>query len=270
MTANDDLSRRLTDHYAAEAPPRAPDWVLESALSTIEDTRQRRDLLAPWRFPHMPTYSKLAAAGIAVIAVGAYVLWQLAPSGGPGGPSPAPSPTASPKPTATLAPTVPTYVPPALTGTFTSDLHGVSLSYPAGWSTRPATEPWTDSSPPDFSEAAGDLIFDPVKEDHLFLALASQPLGAASFDDWLTAFLSSEGCTRTTRALVEGADRAFGTDCDVVLFSADGRGYVIALLTSNDDADLRSFDASAWLEEVLATVQLMPADAVDVAPTASP
>ena len=47
---------RIADYYATEAPPRAPDRVLEAALATIDTTRQRRALIRmPWRFPIMNT-----------------------------------------------------------------------------------------------------------------------------------------------------------------------------------------------------------------------
>ncbi len=80
MTANNDLQRRLAGYYASEPPLRAPDWVLQSALETIEDTRQRRGLVALRRYSDMPQL-KLAAAAAIVIAVGAFALWQLAPPG---------------------------------------------------------------------------------------------------------------------------------------------------------------------------------------------
>ncbi len=213
----------------------------------------------------MPTFAKLGLAAAAVIAVGVLALWRFAPPG-PAAPSnPAASPSASPTAPRTLppAPTAATYVPPALTETFTSDRHGLSLSVPAGWTMTAATEAWTDADPPQFGEASGDLIYDPEKEDHLFLALASQPLGGTSFDAWLTDFLATEGCARTERAVIEGADRAIGTACDIELFSSGGRGYAIALYASGDDADLRSFDTAAFLEDILATVQLQPVTAVD-------
>jgi len=271
MTTTRDLERRLAEHFHGEAPSRAPDWILSSALMTIDTTRQRRGLTALRRTYDMPTYAKLAAAAVVVIAVGAYALWRIAPSG-PGGPGPSPTPTAPPTsaprpaPSSTLIP----YVPPALTGSFTSNLHGLSLSYPEGWTEQAATVPWTDANLPPFGDPAGDFIYDPARDDHLFLALASQPLGSTSFDDWLTDFLVAEGCARTDRLAIDGADRAFGTDCGFALFSSNGRGYIIALHVSVDDADLRSFDSAAWLEDILATVQLHPEDAVDEAPTASP
>jgi len=118
MTTNRDLERRLAEHFIGEAPNRAPAWILPSALTTIETTRQRRGLIAPWRFPNMQIYAKVAAA-LAVVAIGVLALWQL---GGPGQIAtptavPSPSPTAAPGPSATSAPTPRTetaglFVPP--------------------------------------------------------------------------------------------------------------------------------------------------------------
>jgi hypothetical protein len=89
MSPNRDLERRLSDSYATEAPPRAPDWVLGSVLATIDITPQRRALIrVPWRFPNMNSFAKLAVAAVAVIAVGAVGLTVLRPgqayvAGGP-------------------------------------------------------------------------------------------------------------------------------------------------------------------------------------------
>ena len=38
--------------------------------------------------------------------------------------------------------------PPPLTQTFTSQVHGISVSYPEGWTARAATEPWTGTGGP--------------------------------------------------------------------------------------------------------------------------
>jgi hypothetical protein len=70
MNANDDLDRRLADHYENEAPARAPDWVLRSALQTIDSTSQRRAVIdVPWRFPQMDRRTWLALAAAALVAV---------------------------------------------------------------------------------------------------------------------------------------------------------------------------------------------------------
>jgi hypothetical protein len=269
MTADTNLQRRIADYYAAEPPLRAPDRVLLATLATIDSTPQRRGLAALRRYFDMPSYIKLAAAAVVLIAVGGLAVWQLAPAGPGGRTSPPPTPTAAPTPTEPPR-SEPTYVPPALTETFTSDLHGLSLSYPDGWTAQAATQPWSDGDPPQFGDPAGDLLHDPGRPDHLFIGIASQPLGDTPFDQWLSGFLVTEGCTRTDNILIDGADQAVDTSCDLALASSDGRGYVIVLHTSGDDADLRAFDTAAWFADILATLQLRPEDAVDEAPTASP
>ena len=97
MTANTNLERRVAEHYASEPPLRAPDRVLHAALATIETTRQRRGLLAPWRFTYMNAYTKVAAAAVVVIAVGGLALWRLGPTGN-GGVTSTPNPTARLRP----------------------------------------------------------------------------------------------------------------------------------------------------------------------------
>ncbi len=102
MSANPDLERRLADFYATEAPARAPDWVLGSALATIDTTNQRRALIrVPRRFQNMNSFAKLAVAAVVVIAVGAVGLAVLRPGQAPvvgSDISPSPSASASPSP----------------------------------------------------------------------------------------------------------------------------------------------------------------------------
>src|SRR6478752_3105927 len=86
MNANDNLERGIADVYHAEAPHRAPDWVLANALETIESTPQRRVLIrVPWRFPDMNnTFAKVAIAAVAVLAIGVVGLNLLRPSASSG------------------------------------------------------------------------------------------------------------------------------------------------------------------------------------------
>ena len=56
----------------------------------------------------------------------------------------------------------------------------------------------------------------------------------------------------------------------MALVSAGGRGYMIDLYTSGDEAWLDSVYDRAWFMDVLAKVDLRPEDAVDVAPSPSP
>jgi hypothetical protein len=265
-------AERILDAFLAPESDRLPDRVIDAALSDIARTPQRHALRVPWRFPNMPTYMKLAAAAALVIAVGGLALWQLAP-GGPGAtpgpsatqttsttvaPSPTSPPTARPEPT--------TYVPGALTQTFTSDVHGVSLRYPEGWAAKAATEPWTEGGPPLWSDPTGDRVHDDADlQDHLFLTIVSRPLDGASLDEWFTDFFADPSCTPRAGGSIDGADRVLRGDCvsDVALASSGGRGYVFELRASNDDAELRTLDTAALLDAILATVQLHPEDAVD-------
>jgi hypothetical protein len=265
MTAEHDLERRLADYYATEAPSRAPDWVLGAALSTIDSTPQRRVLIrVPWRLPTMNSYLKWAIAAVVVLAVGALGLSFLRTSPTPGvgtsSPSPSPTPSASPDPSA----------PPPLGGSFTSTIHGISVSYPTGWVTVPATEPWTAASEVyNFSSPDFDHIHDPVLEDHLFLELASQPLAGKTGDAWISDFLGApEGCegAPTEPITIDGAS---GLICAGLTAVAIGdRGYYLRLSTSGDEPWLSTYYDQAWFRGVLDTVQLDPAAAVDA--SASP
>ena len=80
MSANHHLGRRLDAFYATEAPPRAPDRVLDAAITTIETTRQRRAFIwAPRRSPGMHTFARFATAAVAVTVVGAIGYALLGP-----------------------------------------------------------------------------------------------------------------------------------------------------------------------------------------------
>ena len=123
----------------------------------------------------MSTFAKVAVAAVAVIAVGAVGIFALQPRNVPSvgaaptaSPSPSPFPSSSPAAAASMA--------PPLSETFTSPTNGISIAYPAGWTTRAATEPWTTGWP-DFHQPTGDVMYDPTLQDHLFIVVASQPAG---------------------------------------------------------------------------------------------
>lgn len=249
MTANTNLERRVAEHYASEPPLRAPDRVLHAALETIETTPQRRGLLAPWRFTSMNAYAKVAAAAVVAIAVGAIVVWQLPGIGQP-------RPTASP----TVAPSA--SLPPPLTGTFTSNMHGISMSYPAGWRIRPATSTWATRTLPRYDETPGDVLYDPTRNDHLFMEIASQALAGASGPSWADTIGVAEACPTSEPIVVDGAEGRLIT-CDLMraLFWTEDRGYLVLLYRSPDEPWLQDAYDVAWFQEVLATIQIAPPDA---------
>ncbi len=76
---------------------RAPDWVLDRVLASVDTTPQRRTVLGwPWRFLNMPFSAKLALTAVAIVAVGLVGLTLVqVPAVGPPA---SPSPTASPSP----------------------------------------------------------------------------------------------------------------------------------------------------------------------------
>ena len=274
MNANDNLEREIADAYHAEAPHRAPDWVLANALETIESTPQRRVLIrVPWRFPDMNnTFAKLAIAAVAVLVIGVVGLNMLSPRGSSnvGGPAPSasPSPSLSPSPSPSPDP----HAPPPLSETFTSTVNGLSISYPKGWVTARATEPWTASSDPNYGSAARDQVHDPVVKDHLFFSMASQPLSGKTADAWVAAVLAEpeDGCAGQPiePTAIDGTP---GQMCDgLAAVAAGGRGYFVRLYTSSDEPWIRPNYDYAWFKTVLETVQLDPASATDGSASTSP
>lgn len=99
MSGQSEIQRTL-DGYLSEGPDRVADQALARALDAVDRTQQRRGLLAPWRFPRMNTYTRLAAAAaVAVVALGG-ALYLIGPRPGVGGPSATPSASSVPSGTA--------------------------------------------------------------------------------------------------------------------------------------------------------------------------
>jgi hypothetical protein len=277
MTANDSLERRVADYYATEAPPRAPDWLLMSTLETIDATPQRRVLTrVPWRFPNMNKFAKVAIAAVVVIAVGAVGLSLLRPStpSGVGG-QPIASPSASASPTPGTSPSDSPVSPPALTGTYTSDRYGFSISYPAGWVPRPATDAWTTGFP-DFASTTGDVIYDPALEGNLWIVVASQPLAEGTtstqwVDDLLAAGIGGlDSCDPPIEPVTIDGNQGRRCGSPSAAVAAGGRGYAVVLYVSGDDPAVVAAYDQAYFDEILATLRLQPQDAVDSVPSASP
>ena len=157
---------------------------------------------------------------------------------------------------------------PPLIGTLSSDLHGISVSVPAGWSIRQATQNWATGTPR-FDAAFIDTAFDETTDNLRFISAASQPLAGRTGDEWVTALSTDPGwegqCpAQTAPVTVDGASGLLLTFCpggfaSALVATAD-RGYVITLYGVGD---------LGWFEEILATVTLQPERAVTAA-SASP
>jgi hypothetical protein len=262
---------RLIHAFLLEGQTELADQVYDAVRATIEDAHQRA-VIGPWRMPTMNTYAKFAAAAVAVIAIGALGLAALRPGTSPGvGGQPTDSPSMSPPPTA--SPSASPAAPTALTETFTSERYGFSIMYPAGWVTRPATEPWT-SGIPDFVKPDGDVIYHPTLQGDLWIMVASQPLGGKGEEPWvddlLTELISEDFCdTPLEDVAIDGAQ---GRECasSGAAVSAGDRGYLILLYVSGDDSAVGVTYDRAWFEEILATVQIRPENAVDMTPSGTP
>ena len=251
--------------------------VAGAVLDLLNTTPQRR---SPWwparRIPFMNKIVSLglgAAAVVVALIIGTQVLGPSAPGDVGSAPSASPSPT--PAPTATPEPSPsPPASPPPLTESFTSTVHGITLSYPEGWTAQAATEPWTGClyCTLSLSNPQVDVLHDPVLFDGLMLRIASQPIGESAPEAWVAAQMASDDrCTTTEPIVVDGASGLNGGEsCNHAVVTTAGRGYSIDLWVSPDDLDLVAQYDRAWFEEVLATVQLHPEDAVDVAPSATP
>jgi hypothetical protein len=244
--------------------------VAGAVLDLLDTTPQRRSRWWPARripFMNKPVSLGLgAAAVVAALVIGVRVLGAPAPGGV--GAVPSASPSITPAPTATTEPSAsPPASPPPLTQTFTSTVHGISVSYPEGWIAQAATEPWTDClyCTLSLSNPQIDVLHRPPDDDSLMLRIASQPIGESTPEDWVAAQMASwDRCTTTERIVVDGATGLSGGEsCNRALVTTAGRGYSIDLWWSLDDLHLVAQYDRAWFEQVLATVRLHPEDAVE-------
>jgi hypothetical protein len=278
MNAGPDVERLISDWLAEEAPARAPDRILETAVQRSAHTRQRRFGAVRRTFPDMKISWQLAAAavvGILVIALGA-AYFGRSPTAGVGGPAATPlaTPTPTPWAPATVPPSPWPTVPP-LTQTFTSNLHGYSVKYPAGWTATQATAGWPAGTELIWGDAGFDRLIDAAELQNATVRFSgtSQPLAAGqSVEAWiralggdpsaspkiavgdLTGYLTFDEGPVTAAGKLAPGEHAF----DVVVV-VDGRGYEFSL-----DGYLGRDDLAA----MMATVVFDPASAVD--PTAAP
>jgi len=115
MNRNDDFDHTLSAWLRGEAPPEAPNWVLDTALRHVADQPQRRGWLN--RIQKGTQMGRLlrATAVVAVVAIAAFVGLQFAnltPGvGGPSSPSSAGAATSIPSPTPIPSTTKPSPTP---------------------------------------------------------------------------------------------------------------------------------------------------------------
>jgi hypothetical protein len=244
--------------YRAEAVDFSTDAHVESLRAGRSSVRLVR------RFPGtIPVFALLDSVAIllVVVFVGFVLLARTIPGGSGGSPPPTERASASPIPV------------PLLTETFVSTRNGLSVRYPAGWSTRAATTNWL----PNTFVPIGNPALDELKLQGVArLVVASQRLEGQTEASWIASFGQQYYLRRCSgdpaawpRVTVDGrsgyldlnacplpADEDFSTPdvaFDVIVFAAD-RVYRIGL---DGVVDLNYFEA------ILATVRLDPASAID-------
>ena len=263
MTAHNDLDRQLND-FLRDGPTELPYESFDAVRDRTEQTGQRV-VLGPWRLPEMNKFVTIglgAAAVVVLLFVGAQ-LFGSSPGGTGGAPSQTPEASLA-EPTATPEPSPSPISAPPLTQSFTSTQHGITVSYPEGWTAQPATEPWTASTfPLAFPVPEVDWLYDATVDDgELFVGIASQPIGDSTPEDWVVEQLASEeGCDTTEPITIDGGSGRTG--CTQAVVTAAGRGYWIQLYTGDSDPLVTAPYDRAWFDDFLATVQLHPEDAVD-------
>jgi hypothetical protein len=211
------------------------------------------------------TFAKVAITAVAVVAVGALGLAILRPgSGAVGGPTVQPSVPPNPSPSSRAGPSATPSTAPALTESFTSPINGLSVSYPAGWIVRAATEPWTSGSPEDDKPYVDNINDGSTSGTSTFLVIASQQFPAGGGARWSTDYLAGNaknpcGAMATEPVTVDGVGGVIDIHCPAFYYEAiltgPDRGYAISLYGPSPDL--------AWFKQILATVKLHPENAAD-------
>lgn len=151
------------------------------------------------------------------------------------------------------------------------------MDYPAGWQTRPATELWTDGVL-SFGASGVDVIFDPMRREDLYFAIASEPLGGRPDDVW-GADVTMPKCPGGHGGSVLTFDGASGwvVRCggggpgsrQSAILATDTRGY--ALMLYYGEEGLLDTYSDTWFVSVLETLDLRAEDAPDASnPSESP
>jgi hypothetical protein len=165
MTTQRDLERAL-DAFFAEGSDEVADRVIDDALLTIDHTRQRRVLSAPWRFFPMIPFARTATAVVAVAVLIGGAAYLLAPGGQVGGPAPTTSPASptdspSPSPLTSALETI----DPATWVAYTSERYGYTLEHPADWTIEPSQSDWGPGTIHSETSTWADEISDPQGGD---------------------------------------------------------------------------------------------------------
>jgi hypothetical protein len=178
---------------------------------------------------------------------------------------------------------VPSATPlPPLAATFVSAIHGYSISYPAGWSVRPATKPWLTGFAAQSDQAIEDETdhFVATTRDTLRVTSLAIPAGQ-TFDAWLVDYRNSlidagvgpESPETWAKVNIGGQPGLWwggSTEYDPpgggAVVAVGGRAYVFRAQTLvnpfNNQPDTRGYLDPDQFVLMLATVHFDPASAI--------
>ena len=270
MTLDRDFDR-IASAWLADGPTELSDRVLDAVVDQVHLTRQRRAVRAPWRFPTMSMPARVAA----LVAVGVLAIAGVVALSGVGGqskttPTPTRSTSVTPTGNGNLAAAL-----PALDTTFTSDWHGYSVKYPAGWRATPADRAWPAGTRPQW----GDPTLDEIKSSTIRFNGTQQIYAQGQTpQQWLLAYCQANGqadCPSVVASWrpfkVAGQDAyldADGVKAAANSVSADGLLYE-AVVTLSNRAYVLTMDGRidrSVFDAFLNTITLVPGNAVDTPP----
>jgi len=176
--------------FIEEGIEELPDSSYDVVRSSIDNTRQRV-VIGPWRIEQVTKFATYGIAAAAVVLIAVVGIRLLPSNDGALGPGATSTPTLTPAPTQEpTPPSEPTDAPASgltLSEEYASALNGMTVSYPAGWTVRrPASAPWTEGWLT-LDHTGADIIHAPG-DSSAFIALASQPLGDKTAEQWIEDF----------------------------------------------------------------------------------
>ena len=226
---------RISDWLEAD-PDLAPPDLMRTVESALPSIPQRRVVHLPWRFPPMSTFTKVAVAAVAVIAIGAVGIFALQPRSVPAvGAAPSASPSPSPFAHAFAVRDASANGGAAERNVHVAHQRDLDRASGRAGARKPPPSRGRPAGPTS-GEPSGDFVYDP--------ALTGPPVlrrglparwPAQTGDQWAADTLAVGRVRCHVPVTIDGAAGLLGDDCNVAAVALDGRGYLVVLHTSGDE-----------------------------------